>query len=73
MARHAEYWQGLLAQGRVVVYGPVADPEGVWGLAVVEAESDADARAIADADPAVSSGMCTCAFHPMLVALTRDG
>ena len=30
MAKHMAYWQELLAAGRVVVYGPVADPEGVW-------------------------------------------
>src|SRR6478752_3062545 len=37
MAAHQEYWQQLLADGHVVVYGPVADPEGVWGLGVLRA------------------------------------
>ena len=37
MAEHMEYWQQLLHDGRVVVYGPVADPEGVWGMGVLRA------------------------------------
>ena len=36
MSQHISYWQQLLHDGKVVVYGPVADPEGVWGMAIVE-------------------------------------
>ena len=42
MAEHMEYWQQLLQDGRVVVYGPVADPEGVWGLGVLRASDRAE-------------------------------
>ena len=41
MPRHQAYWQDLLAEGRVVVYGPVADPEGIWGMGVLRAEGRA--------------------------------
>ena len=40
--RHMEYWQQLLQDGRVVVYGPVADPEGVWGMGVLRASDRAE-------------------------------
>lgn len=53
MAQHMAYWQELLAAGRVVVYGPVADPEGVWGLGVLRTTDRAEALAIGDADPSV--------------------
>lgn len=33
MDGHTEYWRALLDAGRVVVYGPVADPEGCGGWA----------------------------------------
>ncbi|AFM15423.1 hypothetical protein Mycch_0605 [Mycolicibacterium chubuense NBB4] len=59
MAQHMTYWETLLAAGRVVVYGPVADPEGVWGLGVLRAGDRAEALAIADADPSVVAGINT--------------
>lgn len=59
MAQHAEYWRGLLGAGRVVVYGPVADPEGVWGLGVVRAGTQAEVVELADADPVVAAGIAT--------------
>jgi uncharacterized protein YciI len=43
--------------GKVVVYGPVKDGTGAWGLGVFEAGSEAEVREIAEADPAISSGM----------------
>jgi uncharacterized protein len=71
MGRHAEYWQERLADGRVVVFGPVSDPSGSWGLAVVEAETEDEVRALGAEDPAVQSGMCTFEVLPMPVAIVR--
>jgi uncharacterized protein len=65
MGRHATYWRELLAQGRVVVFGPVADPKGVWGLGVIDAEDEATARALVLDDPAISSGTGTFELYPM--------
>jgi uncharacterized protein YciI len=59
MQEHARYWTGLATRGSVVVFGPVSDPAGVWGLAVLEAATAEEARDVARADPAVSSGMAT--------------
>lgn len=59
MAQHMSYWQDLLAAGRVVVYGPVADPEGVWGLGVLRASDRAEALEIGEADPSVLLGVNT--------------
>jgi len=59
MAEHMEYWQQLLTDGRVLVYGPVADPEGVWGMGVVRAESQQEALLVGQRDPVVTSGVCT--------------
>jgi uncharacterized protein len=69
MARHAAYWSELMEQGGVIVYGPVVDRSGSWGLAVFPADSEDDARALAEADPAVSSGMATFEIGTMLVAV----
>jgi uncharacterized protein len=59
MARHAGYWHELMGAGRVVVYGPVADPEGVWGLGVVRAGSQAEVVELAEKDPVIASGIAT--------------
>jgi uncharacterized protein YciI len=59
MAEHMEYWRRLLADGRVVVYGPVADPEGVWGLGVLRAADRAEVLAIGERDPSVVAGVNT--------------
>jgi uncharacterized protein len=59
MSEHTAYWQQLLHDGRVVVYGPVADPEGVWGLGVLRAADRAEALAIGENDPSVTAGVNT--------------
>jgi uncharacterized protein YciI len=59
MERHAAYWRELLHEGRVVVYGPVADPEGVWGLGVVRAGSQAEVIELGERDPVIVAGAAT--------------
>jgi uncharacterized protein YciI len=71
MTDHVTYWLGLLEQGRVVVFGPVQEPDRTWGLGVFEAEDLDEARATIDADPAISSGMATMELSPMVAAHTR--
>ncbi len=70
MAEHAEYWRGLLADGVAVVFGPVLDPAGPYGLAVVEVDGPEHVERIIAADPAVRSGLKT-EVHPMPGAVVR--
>lgn len=69
MGDHAAYWGQLVGRGAAVVFGPVLDPAGTWGLGVVEADTDGDVRAIRTGDPAVSSGLCSAEILPMAVAV----
>jgi uncharacterized protein YndB with AHSA1/START domain/uncharacterized protein YciI len=55
MQAHAAYWREHLEAGSVVVFGPVLDPKGAWGLGVVCAPDEAAVRAFAAADPAMRS------------------
>jgi uncharacterized protein YciI len=72
MAEHGAYWRGHMAQGAVVAFGPVAEPTGFWGLAVLETESREVAERLAAADPAIISGtMERFEIHPMLSAVVR--
>ena len=70
MAAHQQYWQQLLADGRVVVYGPVADPEGVWGLGVLRAADRAEVLTIAESDPSVTAGVNTFEVYEIMEGVT---
>jgi uncharacterized protein YciI len=71
MRQHQTYWRQLQAEGRVLVYGPVADPEGVWGMGVIRADGHENALAMSQKDPAVTSGVCT--FDVMEIMGARPG
>ena len=70
MAGHQEYWQELLHDGRVVVYGPVADPEGVWGLGVLRAAGRAEVLEIGNRDPSVLAGVNTFEVFEIMDGIT---
>jgi hypothetical protein len=56
----------------VVVFGPVGDPKGAWGLGVVRVASPEKLAALCEGDPAIHSKR---GFHyetlPMIQAVTR--
>lgn len=57
MLKHVEYCKQLLQDGKALLFGPVADPGGVWGCSVLTVANEAEARALVDQDPAVTSGI----------------
>jgi uncharacterized protein len=73
MGRHAAYWEPLVASGRMVVFGPVLDGTGSWGLGVVEADDEDELRAFAAGDPAVTTGTAKIEVGKMLAGFVRPG
>ncbi len=73
MGRHVAYWQELVEDATAIVFGPVSDPAGGWGLAVVEAETDEQVRALGEADPAVVSGLAKFEICLMPGAVVAGG
>jgi uncharacterized protein len=71
MGRHAAHWQPYLESGRMVVFGPVLDDTGSFGLAVVEAEDEDELRAFAAADPVVTTGTAGFEIGRMLAGFVR--
>jgi uncharacterized protein len=71
MGRHAAYWQSYIDSGQMVVFGPVLDDTGSWGLGVVETEDEDELRAFASHDPAVSSGTAELEVGKMLAGFVR--
>ena len=52
MQQHVAYWSGLMAQGFVLAFGPVLDPNGVYGLGIVEVDSEDQVKQFIANDPA---------------------
>jgi uncharacterized protein YciI len=71
MERHAAHWQSFIGSGQMVIFGPVLDSTGSWGLGVVEAEDEDELRAFAAADPAVTTGTTQIEIGKMLAGFVR--
>jgi uncharacterized protein len=52
MQEHFNYWKTLVAKRIAVTFGPVADPRGIYGLAIIETEEESIAQDIRANDPA---------------------
>jgi uncharacterized protein YndB with AHSA1/START domain len=72
MGRHGAYWRGQLDAGVAIVFGPVADPKGAWGLGVVRAADEAAVRAFEAQDPAPRELGMHYEILPMARAVYRD-
>jgi uncharacterized protein YciI len=53
MQAHVAYWRPFVEVGTVIAMGPVADPAGVWGLAILETASSEALDALLSRDPVV--------------------
>ena len=47
------YWKDLSDRRIAIIFGPVLDPKGTWGLAIVEVASEPEAHILGRNDPAV--------------------
>jgi uncharacterized protein YciI len=72
MGRHAAHWQPLIDSGQMVVFGPVLDGTGSWGLGVVESEDEDALRAFAANDPVVTTRTATIEMGKMLAGFVRQ-
>jgi uncharacterized protein len=71
MGRHAAHWQPYLDSGQMVVFGPVLDGTGSWGLGVVETDDEDELRAFAARDPVVTTGTAEIEMGKLLVGYVR--
>jgi uncharacterized protein len=69
MQAHVQYWMPYVQNGTIVVFGPVADPKGGYGIMVIEAADKSRVEELATKDPA--SSICSFEIHPMR-AITRN-
>ncbi len=55
MKDHVAYWTAQAVRGTAIVFGPVADPKGTWGVVVLEAEDEAEVQSLTEDDPVMKS------------------
>ena len=55
MQEHGAYWRGIAVRGHAIVVGPVFDPAGAWGMAVVDVANAPAATALTAEDPIVTA------------------
>ena len=64
MQEHAIYWKNLTDKGIAIVFGLVLDPNGPWGVAIVEVQEELEATDLGTNDPAIAAGL-TFEIYPM--------
>jgi hypothetical protein len=52
MQKHVAYWSEKATQGMAIVFGPVMDPKGVYGIGVYQVRDEAEMRHLLEHDPA---------------------
>jgi hypothetical protein len=55
MQSHFGYWRELMAKGMVVVFGPVADPTGPYGLGVIRLDDAIAPDSVWKDDPVIKA------------------
>ena len=63
MQEHVAYWSTHAETGTAIVFGPVMDPAGVYGIGVYSVRDEAEMQRLLAADPA--SGLLEYEVFPM--------
>jgi uncharacterized protein len=71
MGQHKEYVARAFEAGKVLAYGPVLDPAGAFGVALLEMDDLAEAETFCRKDPSIVGGMNTFTLAPMMVAASQ--
>ena len=69
MEKHVAYWAPYIEDGTVIVLGPVFDPNGGYGMAVIRVDNDEQLKILIEADPA--NGLNSYEIHPMRAVIKQ--
>jgi len=70
MRDHVTYWTDLAERGTAIVFGPVADPKGAWGIGILEVEDETEVQSLTAHDPVIRAAIgATYETLPMLRAV----
>jgi uncharacterized protein YciI len=69
---HFDYLKGLTGEGTVLLAGKTPNiPSRGFGIVILTAESEADARNVVDNDPAVRNNVFSAELFPFSIALSK--
>ena len=71
VGEHFAYLKKLLADGKVLLAGPSVNGDKTFGIVVVEAASEAEARTLMEGDPSVKAGVMKGEVLPFTLSLIR--
>ena len=63
MQHHVNYWKPYVDNGLVLVLGPVFDPKGGFGVAIIGVEDEMQLKTLVENDPA--NGLNHYEIYPM--------
>ena len=70
MMQHVAYWTELMNRNIAIVFGPVMDPDGPYGVGVVEVDSEEEVDILIENDPA--NGLNRYEKFPMRVVTKHN-
>ncbi len=65
MKEHSQYWKRYMDEGIMLIYGPVFDPKGTYGMGVLEVNNEEDLNNLLTNDPAIINGLGKYEIFPM--------
>jgi len=72
MMEHIQYWTRLTEAGTAVLFGPVFEPTGGYGMGVIEVADEQAAHEVLQQDPTIlSERNFAYEIHPMRVGMIR--
>jgi hypothetical protein len=71
MEQHVAYWSEQATRGVAIVFGPVMDPAGVYGIGVYKVDGERQMQDLLDRDPA--KGILQYQVFPMPRAVVAAG
>jgi len=73
MQRHIAYWKGLVEQRTAIVFGPVFDPKGGYGMGIIEVATPEQAQEIMANDPTILANQnFGFEIYPMRLGMIRE-
>lgn len=69
MQEHAAYWRKFMSHGKVIVFGPVLDPNAVYGLGVLSVGDEQEVKDFIAGDPA--NKINSYEYYPMLAVVAE--
>ncbi|HSZ32617.1 MAG TPA: YciI family protein [Puia sp.] len=70
MIQHSAFWKSFMNEGSVVVFGPVLDPNGVYGLGIICVDNEEQVKDFISKDPA--NGLNRYEYYPMLAVVPEN-